>query len=363
MTRPRRSDSIRSFEDARDASTCPEIVQPQGVRARTAERRRARRSGGVALAAGLASLCVAGAAAADPSELPPEVGYNYGETETARIAALGGGLRALGSSTSALFQNPANMAVTRVYHVTALGQIWPQASRQSYGAAAVDSIVSSTGIAGGLGGTWNQQDPDGTDRQYNDIRVGLAMPFGETFFVGATGRMLSLSQNGPGPLGTSRVSGGLRDERIVQAFTFDVGATLKPVPELALAVVGHNLTNTAEAFLPLMVGGGVGYGTREFGLEANVVLDTTTWGHTTARWMGGGEVLLGESVALRAGYRFDTGLDAHSVSGGAAYIDQRFSVDAAVRQTLGEYSATAIVFGFTLHIESTGLTPDPAAGF
>ena len=135
------------------------------------------------------------------------------------------------------------------------------------------------------------------------------------------------------------------------------------MPELALAVVGHNLTNTAEAFLPLMVGGGVGYGTREFGLEANVVLDTTTWGHTTARWMGGGEVLLGESVALRAGYRFDTGLDAHSVSGGAAYIDQRFSVDAAVRQTLGEYSATAIVFGFTLHIESTGLTPDPAAGF
>ncbi len=353
MTRPRRSDSIRALDVARE----------ERARRRVAQRPAARDTRRVALAAGLACLCFAGAAEADPSELPPEVGYNYGETETARIAALGGGLRALGSSTNALFQNPANMATARVYHVTALGQIWPQAHRQSYGAAAVDSIVSSTGIAGGLGGTWSQQDPDGADRQFNDIRVGLAMPFAETFFVGASGRMLSLSQNGPGPLGTSRVSAGLRDERIVQAFTFDVGATLKPLPELALAVVGHNLTNTAEGFLPLMFGGGVGYGTRDFGIEANVVLDTSTWGHTTARWMGGGEVLLAESVALRAGYRFDTGLDAHSVSGGAAYIDQRFSVDASVRQTLGEYAATAIVFGFTLHIEATGLTPDPAAGF
>jgi opacity protein-like surface antigen len=302
-------------------------------------------------------------ALADPSELPPEVGYNYGETETPRIAAFGGGLRALGSSTSALFQNPANMAVTRVYHVTALGQIWPQASRQSYGAAAVDSIVSSTGIAGGLGGTWNQQDPDGIDRQYTDVRAGLAMPFAETFFVGISGRLFQLSQNGEGPLGTSRVSGGREGERIVQAFTFDAGVTLRPVPELSLAVVGHNLTNTAEAFLPLMLGGGVGYGTREFGIEGNVVLDSTTFDRATARWMGGAEVLLADSVGLRAGYRFDTGLDTHSVSGGAAYIDPRFAVDATVRQSFGEYAATAIVFAFTLHVEATGLTPDPAAGF
>lgn len=305
----------------------------------------------------------AGPAAAEPSSLPPEVGYNYGEIETARIAALGGGLRALGSSTSALFQNPANMAASRVYHVGVLAQIWPQARRQSYGAAAVDSIVSSTGLAGGLGGTWNQQDPDGADRQYTDVRFGLAMPFAETLFVGLSGRVLSLSQDGDGPLGTSRISGGLADERIVQTFTFDAGATLRPIPELSLALVGHNLTDTGGAFLPLMLGGGIGYGTRDFGIEANVVLDSTTWDRTTTRWMGGAEVLIADHVGLRAGYRYDTGLEAHSVSGGAAYIDQRFSVDASVRQTLGEYSSTAIVFGFTLHVEATGLTPDPAAGF
>lgn len=338
------------------------------VRARLARPLLGRRPGstrprGLALRLACVLAVVATPALADPSELPPEVGYNYGETETARIAALGGGLRALGNSTSALFQNPANMAVTRVYHVSALAQIWPQAGRQSYGAAAVDSIVSSTGIAGGLAGTWNQQDPEGVARQFNDIRLGLAMPFAETLFVGLGGRMLSLSQNGDGPLGSSRVSSGLEGDRIVQAFTFDAGVTLKPTPELAFALVGHNLTNTGEAFLPLMLGGGIGYGTREFGLEANAVLDSTTFGHTTTRWMGGAEVLLADRVALRAGYRFDSGLETHSASGGAAYIDQRFSVDASVRQSFGDYAATAIVFGFTLHVEATGLTPDPAAGF
>jgi opacity protein-like surface antigen len=321
------------------------------------------RIGGRIATSVLAYLTLARPSLAEPSDLPPEIGYNYGETETARITALGGGLRALGNSTSALFQNPANMAVTRVYHVSALAQIWPQAGRQSYGAAAVDSIVSSTGIAGGLGGTWNQQDPDGVARQYNDIRVGLAMPFAETLFVGASGRMLSLSQDGEGPLGTSRVSGGLEGERIVQAFTFDIGATLRPLPELSLALVGHNLTDTAEAFLPLMLGGAVGFGTRDFSIEGNVVLDSTTWDRTTTRWMGGAELLLADRVGLRAGYRFDTAIDQHAASGGIAYIDQRFSVDGAMRQSFGDYAATTIVFGFTLHVEATGLTPDPAAGF
>lgn len=302
-------------------------------------------------------------ASADPSELPPELGYNYGETELPRTAALGGGLRALGNSTAALFQNPANMAVTRVYHVSAFGQVWPQARRQSYGAAAVDSIVSSSGIAGGLGGTWNIQDPDGSDRQFTDLRVGLAVPFAETLFVGLSGRMLSLSQNGDGPLGRSRVSGGLDGERIVQAFTFDAGATLKPIPELSLAVVGHNLTDSAEAFLPLMLGGAVGVGTRDFGIEANVVLDSTTWDRTTTRWMGGAELLIADNVGVRAGYRYDTGPQLHAVSGGLAYIDQRFSVDAAVRQTIGDYSATAVIFGFTLHVEATGLAPAQSTGF
>jgi hypothetical protein len=310
-------------------------------------------------------LAAARVAHADPSELPPEVGYNYGEVETPRVTGMGGGLRALSNGTAALFQNPANMALTRVYHVSAFAQIWPQASRQSYGAAAVDSIVSSTGLAGGIGGTWNQQDPDGIDRQYNDIRLGLAMPFANTLYVGLGGRFLSLSEDGPGPLEPprSRVSGGLQDERILNAFTFDAGATLRPIPELAVSVVGQNLTDTGVGYAPILLGGGLGFGTRDFSAEADLVMDPVTWDETTLRANGGAEVLLADRVDVRVGYRWDQGAESHAVTGGLAYVDPRFSVDASVRQTVSGDSATAVVFGFTLHVEASGLAPSQATEF
>jgi hypothetical protein len=42
----------------------------------------------------LAAALLSAPAAADRSDLPPEVGYNYGEIETPRIAAMGGAQRA-----------------------------------------------------------------------------------------------------------------------------------------------------------------------------------------------------------------------------------------------------------------------------
>src|SRR5450432_2619350 len=98
---------------------------------------------------------------ADKSRVPPEVGYNYQEIETPRITATNGATRALSSSTEALFDNPANMSAARVYHLTALAQIWPESRRQSYGGAAVDSIGSSSRLAGGVCATYNTQDTDG----------------------------------------------------------------------------------------------------------------------------------------------------------------------------------------------------------
>src|SRR5690348_17256619 len=73
-----------------------------------------------------------GRARAEPSTLPPEVGYNYAETATPHSGALGGAHMALSNAVDALFINPANMAVARVYHLAALVQILPQARRQSY---------------------------------------------------------------------------------------------------------------------------------------------------------------------------------------------------------------------------------------
>lgn len=295
-------------------------------------------------------------ARADASKVPAQVGYNYQEIETPRITATNGAVHALSNSTEALFDNPANMSASRVYHLTALAQIWPEAGRQSYGAAAVDSVGSSTRVGGGLGATYNTQDTDGIDRRWTDIRFALSYPLSDKFYVGAAGRYLMLSQSGQGPLGTSLASAGLAGEKIVRGISFDAAASFRPADGLAISVVGSNLNNPGNGFQPMTVAGGIGYGKDMFSLEADVVGDFTSYDHTTTRTMAGGEVLVADHFPLRAGYRYDDGAKSHSVSGGIGYIDTAFSAELAVRRVVSGDKVTAIVFGFTYHLDSAGLS-------
>lgn len=301
-------------------------------------------------------------AAASPSTLPPEVGYNYGQIESPRIAALGGALRASSNSTEALFINPANMAVSRVYHIGALAQIWPEASRQTYGIGIVDSIVSASRLAGGLGATFSRQDPDGVDRTDFDVRFALAYPFSEHFFLGASGHYLSLKQagfpRGLYTLGPSQAAAGTPDSAIVQGLTFDAGMTLKPADEFSLSLVGYNLTDPGSGFQPLMLGGGLAYGTRDYSFEGDVLGDFTTYESSKVRAMGGAEILLGDHFPLRVGYRFDQGPSSHAISGGFGYIDSAYTIDFSVGRVVSGGDATIITIGFKYHVESTGIAPE-----
>jgi opacity protein-like surface antigen len=301
------------------------------------------------------AICTTGVAHADKSKLDPTIGYNYEEIETPRIAAMGGATRALSNSLEALYLNPANMAASRVYHIGGMAQIWPEARRQSYGVGAMDSFGSKYQLAGGIAGTYNTQDSDGIARRWTDLRFALAYPLSPEFFLGFGGRYLLLAQNGLGPLGASLPSSGLDGQRIVRALSFDAAATFQPMEGLSLSVVGNNLSDPGNGFQPMSVGGAVGYGKDVFGIEADVVGDFDSWNKDTVRAMGGGELLVGDHFPLRAGYRYDQGAASHALSGGIGYVDRLFSADIALRRTVVGATATAIVFGFTYHLESAGL--------
>jgi opacity protein-like surface antigen len=274
--------------------------------------------------------------------------------------ALAGAQRALSYSIGGLFTNPANMATNRVYHLGGLAEIWPEADRFSYGGAAVDSLVNSKGLAGGLGGAMSRQDKDGIDRDYRDLRFALALPFQDKFFVGVGGRYLSLSQDGGGPLGSSRAAGGLAGERIAKSLTFDAGVTIKPAEGFALAVVGNSLSDPGTGFQPLTAGVGLGYAVQQFGVETDLVFDFTTWDETKYRAMGGLEFLVSDSIPLRVGYRYDDGAESHAVSGGLGYLDKTYAAELAVRRVVSGDEATAIVLGFTVHIEGIQTFPSNA---
>jgi hypothetical protein len=312
------------------------------------------RAVGASVAVGLTVFAVTGRSAG-ASDLPPEVGWDYGDVDTGRGAALSGAQRSFGSSYAALLSNPANMASSRVYHVGALASIWPEAGRQTYGAAIVDSSTSSTRLAGGFAALWTVQDHSGINRLGSDLRLGLALPFSEKFRAGLTGRYLSLRENGNGPLGQSLASGGLREKSIVRGFGIDVGATLQPSPSLAVSLVGVGLNSAGSGFQPTVLGGGIGWTNNGLTLEGDAAADFTTWERTTMRLMAGAEYLLGDHYPIRAGYRWDSGLHNHAASAGVGYISSAFSLDIGARRSFGDFGATAIVFSFAYHVESSGV--------
>lgn len=300
-------------------------------------------------------------ARAERSDLPPEVGYNYGDVEDARWAATSGALRAAGNGLTGVWGNPASLAQSQVYHVGAIAGIWPEAKRQSYGIAAMDSVTAR--LAAGLGFVWSDQDPDGIERQSQDLRLALAYPFSPQVSFGITGRYLNLKQDGLGPLGQSYASGGLQDEAMLETFSFDAGLRVQPSENVSFGVLGSNLSNPGNGLQPTSVGGGLGVGTREFFIEADVLADFTTWQKTTTRAMGGAEFLAGGNFPLRLGYRYDGGLESHAISGGLGYVDPTFSVEFGARRSVSGEEYTALVFTVQYFVESSGITRAPSPAF
>jgi hypothetical protein len=279
-----------------------------------------------------AALLLPGRASAGNMSTSPEQAYDLGEVPNARAVGMGGALNALGVSTAALFLNPANMALARVYHLESFTAYSPEAQRQTYGGAIVDSVLNASHIAGGLGGTWNQFDPSGMRRTWIDVRGGLALPIGQYLAVGGTVRWLHVEQGlGSAPFPSNYASDGASGP-LFQSLTLDAGATVSPMEGLRIAVVGHNLTNPGTALAPITGAAGVGYFTPVFAIEADGSLDFTTWGNPRGRLMGGVELFAADRVAIRGGYRYDWGTKISSPSLGLGYIDPRWSAELSIRR-------------------------------
>lgn len=294
---------------------------------------------------------------------PTTFAYNYGENESARTGALGGAQRATGQSTAALFLNPANMVLTRAYHIAAMAQVTPEYNRQVYGGAIVDSVTSR--LAGGIAVHGGFLDPNGIDRSWLDVRLGLAYPVADSLYVGFSGRYLKATQDQLGVLGDSRASGGLRDPEggrfaIVNVPTFDAGLTIRAGDSVFIGVAGQNLSYPDNGILPTTFGGGVGFSSGGLTLEADGIADFNSYESTSARIMAGGEYLAGEHVPLRLGYRLDQGAGSHALSGGLGYIANEFSAEVSVRRTVAGPSATMIFIGLAYFLESSGLTRAPS---
>ena len=287
-----------------------------------------------ALAAFLATTVASlDGAKADPATTSPQQGYDLGGIQSTREMAMGGALTALGTSTTALYDNPANLPFAKVYHFEALGQFSPEARRYSAGGAVADSVTNR--LAGGFAGAYSVMDGDGINRQWTDLRLSLAYPIADWLSVGLAGRYLNVLQSvGRGPFGPSLLSDGTSTGPLWTGFTFDAGLTVMPVTGLRIGAVGKNLTYPNNGVVPTTVSGGIGYTSEIFSVEADTLVDFSTWGTPRPRVGAGAELFLFNRLALRLGYRFDVGQRAHAATFGAGYIDKKFGVEASLRRDI-----------------------------
>lgn len=306
----------------------------------------------IAIGIGSLTLTVARVAHADPSSTSIDQGYDLGEIPQPRAIAMAGAQEAWGGSTVSVFKNPANLPLYRVYHLEGLAAWGPEARRQTYGGAVVDSSTSR--LAGGFGGTWSQMDPDGIKRSWADLRLAIAYPLGDRLSIGVTGRYLRATQRvASGPLGASLASDGTSGDPMVNEFTFDAGAAVSITEGLRLGVRGLNLTAPSTTLAPLAVAGGIGYSNQTFTLEADTLVDFKTFESTRPRVMVGGEFLAADHFPLRAGYRYDDGTKTNAVSLGVGYVDRKFSVEFGGRRDVsGDHQATLLSIGVRFFIDS-----------
>jgi len=261
------------------------------------------------------------------------------EVEGARALSVGGALRARGSSNSSIHLNPANLAISRMYHVESLYVSVPTNNGHLAGGSVVDSMTSQ--LAAGLGFNYQAWDPDGEHRNEYDVRLSLAYHLAQILALGVTVKYAYADREGIGQLPSIMEATG---SPLLNTVTVDVGATLTLGSIVNLAVVGYNLTNTGSAFAPLSLGTGASLSLgRSFAVEGDILFDFTTREDMTMQYMAGAEYFVGDSIPLRVGYRYDDNLGVHSVGAGVGYVTPSFGTELGILQDVsGEHLDTSI---------------------
>jgi len=271
--------------------------------------------------------------APDSERLPEDSGA------TTRGLALGTGSRANALGTSAVMYNAANMPLARVYHVESIFGYLAGENAYSIGGVVADSV--SNKIAAGLS---TRALFGGGARPYDgwDARMSLGMPISSSIGIGVSGRYFKLQRSNQASSFVTR-----------KGFTMDVSVRVTPTDGLHIAALGYNLINRHTSLAPTLLGGSVGYSfSTSLSVGADFLADITTF--DTVEYLAGGgvELLIGESVPIRLGYRHDTGRELGRVTGSIGYIDQSFGVDLAFQQAVtGHEEGTQILVSIRYQVQ------------
>lgn len=263
---------------------------------------------------------------------------------TPRMMALGGRAEALGTSTSAMFANPAAIVGSRSFHTDGYFLWDPTVNRFMGGSSVIDSTRSL--FAAGFAylydstATSNSSGVATDTRSVHDGRVNVSLGFANhAIGIGGSVRYLNVS-GGPlaqtgSTLGTGPWGG----------FTFAAGLYFKPVQALQISVMGNNLNNPETTAAPLSVSGGLAFTpVPVFSAVADVLFDFRSAATPRGLYSGGLELFLANHYAIRAGYQYDDIRGGnHTVTGGLGYLHRDFGVEFGMRQMVHPEMQTTLM--------------------
>ena len=290
---------------------------------------------------GVALLVASPAAAEDPL-------VGTAQTLDPRGISTAGALIAAPGGVNGVYQNPASIAMTTLYHIEGMYQFTSRENMHMGGLAIVDSQTLPN-VAAGVSFNYTGCESNRNSHDSFDGRLSLAGSIGNVFFIGATGRYLRLEQNTGsanwGPTGKSALpaSGSLQ----VKGFTMDAGAGLRLAKIVTLGVVGYNLTHTESAFAPIQLGAGASLSLMDkILIDVDSVIDFTSHTDTGADLRVGGELFLADTVFVRVGYKYDFYYQRNTVAAGLGYLHNMFAIDAGFSQEIMSEGRTVVSIGF-----------------
>ncbi|MEO6950266.1 MAG: hypothetical protein ABI321_00530 [Polyangia bacterium] len=291
-----------------------------------------------------------------------------------RALGMGEALRANAAGASAILLNPSGMSLSRGYVVEAGYGIRVEDVGHHAFVAIVDSVTSR--VAAGLYYEYIHANPklgfdwaggrvadDKLTRSGHAAGISLSIALGERFLLGASVKYLHFDTNAPLPAGTHPSKLSLDH---INGVTFDVGATFKLHPKFQIAAVGYNLWNHGSRETPTSAGFGLSFipiptllinfdGVANFtGYKTLVVTDDPSVVKykfkPTGRFGPGIEWLIASKVPVRAGFVYDTGLNAAYVTAGTGYFGQSFAVDLSYRGKVTGGVENFLMIGLRLFI-------------
>lgn len=313
-----------------------------------------------------------------------------------RSLAMGDSLRGAATGAEGTLLNPSGIAMQRQFSTSGFYSLRAQSLGHFLHASVSDSVTQQY-LAIGIYYNYFYETPrysyalaeggdknrvfvvDGHDITRTGTEAGavIAVPFSERFALGGTLKYGYFSYKsqlhvGDVPDDFAYKNPAIDGDRSVDLGTlghvvsFDLGFTLRIVNELRLGVVGTNLW--AHGFeMPSRLGFGLSYRLNERVLfAADGVIDFTgretciapmpvsdgicseTKRNITYRLGGGLEYVAANKLPLRAGYVYNSDLNAHHVSGGLGYLDTErgFGLDLSLRQQVSGGTETVALLGF-----------------